>query len=41
MVSVLAYNSDNPSSISAEAYNYSAKILVEKITKEARDGPFT
>jgi len=43
VVSVLAFNSDNPSSNPAEAYSFSVKIVFEKSKpnkKEAAVGPF-
>ena len=43
MVSVLAFYSDDPSSIPAEVYNFFCKIVVEKNEnkqKEAGVGPF-
>ena len=43
MVSVLAFYSDDPSSIPAEVYNFFCKIVVEKNEnkqKEAGIGPF-
>ena len=42
VVSVLAFDSDDPSSIPAEVYNFFCKIVVEKNEnkqKEARVGP--